>query len=288
MKMVAFVSLVLVLLVSSLIMAGGLRWRARTASIRSALVPAAGAGSRVDLSVLDGAPAPVRRYLELALVDGQPRIERAHFRHRGRFDMGRETPKWRPFTSDQVVVLDPVGFDWNGRVSLLPGLAARVHDAYVGGRGRLEASLGGLISVARLGDSATPEAVRRALDECELLRYLAESVWFPTALIPGDQLRWRAVGERAAVARLRDGETEVELEFRFGDDGFVESVHSEGRGRYVDGEMVPTPWEGRFWNVQERGGMRIPIEGEVAWVLPEGRRAYWRGRIEEIEYGFGG
>jgi hypothetical protein len=30
--------------------------------------------------------------------------------------------------------------------------------------------------------------------------------------------------------------------------------------------------------------MRIPLEGEVAWLLPTGERPYWRGRITEIAF----
>jgi hypothetical protein len=54
----------------------------------------------------------------------------------------------------------------------------------------------------------------------------------------------------------------------------------------VNGEIVPTPWEGRFWNYSERDGMRIPVDGEVAWLLPEGAKPYWRGRITEITHQF--
>jgi hypothetical protein len=32
--------------------------------------------------------------------------------------------------------------------------------------------------------------------------------------------------------------------------------------------------------------MMIPSGGEVAWLLPEGRFAYWRGRIVDAEYDF--
>jgi hypothetical protein len=28
--------------------------------------------------------------------------------------------------------------------------------------------------------------------------------------------------------------------------------------------------------------MMIPTDGEVAWLLPEGRFAYWRGRPAEV------
>ncbi|MFZ0257155.1 MAG: DUF6544 family protein, partial [Gammaproteobacteria bacterium] len=45
-----------------------------------------------------------------------------------------------------------------------------------------------------------------------------------------------------------------------------------------------TPWYGRFWNYDERGGMRIPLDGEVAWLLSEGPKPYWRGRITQLVY----
>jgi hypothetical protein len=32
--------------------------------------------------------------------------------------------------------------------------------------------------------------------------------------------------------------------------------------------------------------MRMPLDGEVAWLLPEGAKAYWRGRVIEILYEF--
>jgi hypothetical protein len=56
-------------------------------------------------------------------------------------------------------------------------------------------------------------------------------------------------------------------------------VGTEARGRTVDGEVVPTPWQGRFWNYDERGGMWVPLDGEVAWLLPEGAKPYWHGHI---------
>jgi hypothetical protein len=30
--------------------------------------------------------------------------------------------------------------------------------------------------------------------------------------------------------------------------------------------------------------MRVPLEAEVAWILPDGPKPYWRGRIVEIVY----
>jgi hypothetical protein len=32
--------------------------------------------------------------------------------------------------------------------------------------------------------------------------------------------------------------------------------------------------------------MREPLEGEVAWIHPEGPRLYWRGRITKLDHEF--
>ena len=34
-----------------------------------------------------------------------------------------------------------------------------------------------------------------------------------------------------------------------------------------------TPWEGRWSDYAEQGGIMVPMSGEVAWLTPEGRRA---------------
>ena len=54
----------------------------------------------------------------------------------------------------------------------------------------------------------------------------------------------------------------------------------------MGGKVVPTPWQGRYWNYEERGGMRVPLDGEVAWLLPAGEKPYWRGRNDEVAYEF--
>jgi hypothetical protein len=58
------------------------------------------------------------------------------------------------------------------------------------------------------------------------------------------------------------------------------------RGRMVSGKVVPTPWEGRWSNVQRHGGVRVPMTCEVAWLTREGRKPYWRGTIASLDYEF--
>ncbi|GAB5535056.1 MAG: hypothetical protein Rubg2KO_13050 [Rubricoccaceae bacterium] len=260
---------------------GASRWSARTQALRARLdaarVPPP--TRTVNFGDLDGLPEPVQRYLRVVLTDGQPVVTDVTMQHTGTFNMSETTEQWRPFSSTQWVVARRPGFVWNGRIAMLPGLPARVHDAYVAGEGILHASLLGLFSVADLrGEDAMAEG--------ELMRYLAEAAWYPTALLPSQGVTWDSVDNRSAYATLTDGDLEITMLFTFDTQGLVHTVESEARGRAVDGDIVPTPWRGRFWNYEERSGMRIPLDGEVAWLLPEGKKPYWRGHITALDYQF--
>lgn len=258
---------------------GAARWQASTQEIRARLDerPSPVGPERVDFGELAGLPAPVQRYFRAVLRDGQPVVLGAHIRHEGTFNMSETAEQWKPFTSEQWVTVQRPGFVWNGRVAMLPGAPVRVHDAYVAGEGFLHASLLGLIPVADVRGGA-------AMAEGELMRYLAEAVWYPTALLPSQGVTWEPAGDRSAVATLRDGGTSVALLFAFDDRNLIHSVQADSRGRTVGGRTVPTPWRGRFWGYEERGGMRVPLDGEVAWLPPDGERPYWRGHITDLEY----
>lgn len=158
-------------------------------------------------------------------------------------------------------------------------MPVRVHDAYVAGEGILHASLLGLFTVADLRDTDD-------MAEGELMRFFAEAAWYPTALLPSQGVRWEAVDDHSAHATLTEGDIPTTMLFTFTEQGLIDTVSAESRGRVVDGKGVGTPLRDRFWNCNERSGMRVPLNGEVAWLPPEGAKPYWRGRITEIVYEF--
>lgn len=68
--------------------------------------------------------------------------------------------------------------------------------------------------------------------------------------------------------------------------GEITGIFTPARFKETGGEYKPFPWAGQFWNYQEQGGMRVPLEGEVEWQMPAGREPYRRGRIIETDYDF--
>lgn len=265
----------------SLALVGRWVWHARSEGLLTELEASArGIGPEAyRLEELDGLPAPVRAYFARVLEPGQPAVISARISHSGTFNMGTDEPQWRPFSSTQDVVVNGPGFLWNADVRMAPGMSARVHDAYVDGSAVLTARLFGLITVMEAPDSPH-------LAQGELVRFLAEAPWYPTALLPSAMVTWTPIDNDSARVALVDGDTSVSLDVKFGAEGLIESVRSDGRYRDVDGTQVLTPWEGRFWDYEERDGMLIPLDGEVAWLLPDGRWPYWRGHIDAITYGF--
>ena len=258
---------------------GHWRWSAKTQALLDQVESARvrGAAERFDPRELEGLPEPVARHLGLVLPPGTPIIRAVHVVHQGTFNMSQTGEKWRPFGSRQRVVTGRPGFVWDGRVSMAPGLAVHVHDAYVDGEGILEPAIAGLVTLARLRD-------RGELARGELMRFMAEAAWYPTALLPSQGMRWKPVDASSARATLVDREIELTMTFHFSAAGLIDTIRAEGRGRSVGDAVVPTPWEGRMSNYQRRDGLLIPLDGEVAWLTPEGRLPYWRGTITDIRY----
>lgn len=283
---VAFVSLLAAF--AGLAAFGAWRWNAGTSALIERLevarLPVAPA--RYDAALeLDGLPPPAQRFFRAALAQGSPIVAALSLVHRGTFNLADEGPdRWIGFSSSQRVRTRRPGFVWDARMAMAPGLTVRVHDAYVAGEGILHPAVMGLVSLIDLrGSTPEPGGVAHG----EFMRFVAEAAWYPTALLPSQAARWTAVDADSARVTLTDGPVVVSLLLRFDPcTGLIDSVRAQARGRTVGKDIVMTPWEGRWSDYAVHGGMTVPMRGEVAWLAPEGRRAYWRGTVTALAYEF--
>lgn len=272
------IGLVLFILIVTLLY-GLNRWQACTKELRNNLEAARlpVEPKIYDSKEIEGLPVPVQRYFRAALKNGQSMVEAVSMEQNGTFNLRETGEQWKPFTSTQRVTTRRPGFDWEAHIQMAPGLAVRVHDAYIVGEGILNATLFGLVPLVNM--RGTPEVARG-----ELMRFFAETPWYPTALLPSQGVHWYAVDDSSAKATLEDGGITITMLFRFDEHGLIEAARAEARGRAVGSIVIPTPWEGRWRDYEFRDGMLIPLEGEVAWMLPEGQKPYWRGRIIKVNY----
>jgi hypothetical protein len=226
---------------------------------------------------LEALPAPIHRYLRHVLPDERPPVRSVRLRQRGSFRTA-PTAVWRPFTATQHVTLRPPGFVWTASVRMMPWVPVQVVDEFRAGRGALRATLGGVLTVADPPQSP-------ALDEAELMRYLAEAPLYPTALLPGRGIEWTPIDYQSARATLTTHHTTASLVFHVNAQNEVSHVTGE-RASLTDEETTERrPWRGYWRRYALRNGLRVPLAGEVAWEHPDGTEAsYWRGHVTQIDH----
>ncbi|MEG3985748.1 hypothetical protein QUA13_01105 [Microcoleus sp. S28C3] len=277
-KWIAIIGVLIIVSLGIAAIYGSYRWESDTDRLRAKLTN----GRRTikpkiyDPKEIEGLPEPVQRFFRTVIKDGQAIVAAVKLSQQGLFNMSETENKWSPFTATQFVITQRLGFDWDARIQMAPGVNAFVHDTYLLGEGSLHASLLGLFTVAKI--PSTPEA-----NQGELLRFFAEAPWYPTALLPSQGVRWEAINDTSARATLTDGATTVSVVFQFNAEGTIDTFRTEAR--YRD-KLTAMPWGGRFGEYSVRNGMLIPLEGEVGWEYPEGTRLYFKGRTTEISYEF--
>jgi hypothetical protein len=231
--------------------------------------PAVGADDRS----LDDLPAPVARYLRLALPNTK-NLREVRIRQTGTLRTDINSQRWMPFEAEHIVVPPATGFVWNARVQVAPLIHVRVRDALVQGKGSGQVSLLSAFTVSAAANSLE-------MDSGSLHRYLAEAVWYPTALLPSSQLTWGELDATRALATLTSHGLSVSLEFRFAETGEITGIYTPGRwGTFPEGYRQ-VPWEGHFREYRERDGIVVPSGGEVGWHVAGQWRAVWNGRITD-------
>jgi hypothetical protein len=236
----------------------------------------------VRFDSLEGLPGPVKNYFRHVLVDGQPLIQSAGMRQSGKLRTGITTGKWLPFTASQYI--NPAGreFLWDAKVELPLAMHIRVLDGYQSGIGSGQVSF--LSAFTIFSDSRRPE-----LNSGALHRFLAEAVWYPTALLPQSGVDWQPISDHSALATITDNTITVSLEFRFNEHDEVTGIYSPGRYRRFDDGYKQVPWEGHFRNyIEDQTGIRVPAYGEVGWCVDGEWQAVWKGNLIELHYDLAG
>lgn len=230
--------------------------------------------TKVQFKDFEKLPGPVSKYLRFALKEGQPIIDAVRLTQSGDFLAG----VWSPFRAEQYFSINPPAFVWDASIRIAGFIPVRVRDTYQQGKGSMLAKIFGIFRL--LNQDRAVE-----INIAALQRYLAESPWFPTSLLPSDRLVWTELDANRALAKLTDCGIEVSLEFEFNERGEIVSVFTPERYRYADGEFVLTAWAGYFRKYREVDGMQVPMEAQVEWIFPDGHCfSYFKGNITEIEF----
>jgi len=228
---------------------------------------------------LAGLPKPVRKYFMHVLMDGQKYIRLARVSQVGEFRASPTQKRWVPFTAEQIFTTDRPGFEWQAKMKILPFMTLNIKDEYSQGRGSM---LGKLFSkLIVINESGQEELAQGAL-----MRYLAEVVWFPTALLPSDTLSWHEIDSESAQVVLKDGKHKVSGKFFFNENGEINRFVTYERFRKIKKGYEKEKFSARSYNYQEFDGIRIPTAGEAEWNPLEGDFKFIKFQITDVRFAY--
>ena len=215
---------------------------------------------------LTSLPEPVQRYFKYILKEGQPYIQYARIRHNGQFKTGFDKG-WVNIRGEQYATTGKPGFIWKGTT---PMFIAR--DMYIADKGRLVVSLFSLYTIVDAGGEQ--------YNQGELLRWLGESILYPTNLLPGERLQWFAIDSQTAKLIFNYNGFSLFFIITFNEAGEITQMETK---RYMDKTKLET-WVIKAADYKEINGVIVPTNFEVLWRLEKGDFSYAKFRVTEIEY----
>ncbi|UKT64760.1 DUF6544 family protein [Pedobacter mucosus] len=218
-----------------------------------------------NFSQLLGLPSPVEKYFRLVLKEGQPYPGTIRLKHGGQFKTALDKP-WMPIRGEQYFTTVPAGFIWKGDTSLF---SAR--DMFIGAKGRLEVFL---LDALRVVNGRGEK-----FDQGELLRWLSESVWFPTSLLPDENKRWIAIDQTSARLKVEVNGLVLNYLVCFNGKGEIASLATK---RYM-AQTLET-WIINLSGYREINNIIIPTLAEAGWKLKGIQYPYARFEVKQIEY----
>ncbi len=224
-------------------------------------------GTAFHLSMLKGLPEPVQRYFNYTLKEGEPFISFMRAKHDGQFKTGIDK-EWINIIGEQYATIQKPGFIWKGTTSMFTA-----KDLYISDKGRLTVTLLSVYNIINaFGDK---------YDQGELLRWLGESVLYPTNFLPSERLTWVEVDENRAKLSFTYKGLELFFIVTFNAIGEITEMETK---RYMDETKLET-WVIQLSNYKELNNVKIPISFEVLWRLEKDDFSYAKFNITEIEYG---
>jgi hypothetical protein len=220
-------------------------------------------------------PLLIRNWLKRANVVGNEFTYTVHLHQTGEM---RTSPhgRWMPFKAEQYNKVEEPAFIWLARVKAAPLITLTGRDNYQNGKGEMQIKLLNLISVVH---ATGPE-----IDQGALIRYMAESVWFPSSAL-ANYFAWEQISNSQVKCTMNHRGVSSSGIFTFDSKGDVQSFEAM---RFFQQKQTATLEK---WHVdlepsglKDFEGIRIPAKATVTWKLKEGDFTWLKLEITQLEF----
>lgn len=215
---------------------------------------------------LEGLPAPVQRYFKNVLAENQPYINSVRLKHNGQFKIG-VNKNWCDIQGQEYFTTEIPSFIWKGKIGVLSA-----KDMYLEGKGKIVVTLLHIFNIVKKEGGT--------FNQGELLRWLGESVWFPTNLLPNDRLKWHAIDDSTAKVTFTYNKLSLFYIVSFNEQNQIYKLETK---RYFKKDTLKT-WIGECYKYKELNGVKVPTVLKASWILNKSEHNYALFNVQEIEY----
>ena len=267
------ITVLVIVAVSAVTIAGAVANRKVEREVQNLFSTVENNGVIVTEEALEGLPESVQRWLRSSGTVGEEKTVAVRVKQRASMRMSPEQ-SWMSVEAEQYFAVETPGFIWKAEIQAAPLVHIAGRDKYFEGKGNMLIKPLSLFTVA--------DGKGEEIDQGSMLRYLAETVWFPSAALE-EYITWEEIEADQAKATMTYGDVAASGIFTFNEKGEVVRFEAERFGEF-DGEFSLEIWSIQLRDYREIEGIRVPTKGEVTWELEEGDFKWFVFEVQEIQY----
>lgn len=223
---------------------------------------------------IDSLPPPVQNYFRFAMDERVSKPRFARLKQSGKFKTNLNA-EFKDLTAEQYAISNQPGFIWSGDITFAKLIWVRGIDSYFNNEGSLLIKFMSGITISKESG--------KDISQAQVVRWLLEGVWYPSALLPSENLKWSDVDSTSAKIHFKENDIEINVHVFFNEDGSIAKMKTQ---RYMTTTAGPklTGYTGYFSDYRDVNGIRIPTHGEVEWNMEDQDFLYGKFDIVKIEF----
>jgi len=222
-------------------------------------------------------PTIVQKYFLKTVPDQKKYISSAMVYQRGEF-RSREEHRWSRLRAKQYFTTKEPGFVWKALLSNSMIVRKTAILSYFQRKGQGQIRFWGSVVLNEPKGNETSISM--------LVRYLTESIWFPTALLPSKTIQWVEVSELTAKVIIRDGRNLASALVTFNNEGDIVQFETDDKFRDFKAVYSNERFTLRCSNYKSIDQIRVPTTVEFLWNLESGDFPYAVITVDDIVYTF--
>lgn len=219
-------------------------------------------------------PEIVKKWMQNSGATDHIKVSSVRLKQQGEMRM-KSTSKWMSFKADQYFDVTHASFVWKTNVNENHVVNMVGRDKLLKGEGAMLIKLFGMFPVVN-------ESKNYQINSGAMIRYLAETCWFPSAALH-DYITWEGIDDTSARATFKQNDLSVSGVFSFNTEGDLVSFKAE---RYYGGseDAKLENWYVEMVSYKTFHGIRIPNKSKVTWQLENSDFHWLTIEITDLDY----